>query len=308
MTGAGTAIPFPLTEQPGSWLDSAGTDPESARQLVSLFPPNAVLFRQSSDSRKANLYEYQIPLLTKPNASLLVSFKSEPSSITELEPEMILGNGVFYSFNTPNVPITEFRIPIAEFYAANTFGLSVPALTPATAVSNFYGVSIQNRPIVSGDVNISSITAPSSERIAEARFASVFRGAAEERFEDGMESAFSRNLESTVRRYGLKSFEILTRLLADPTMPASVWAEAMRWLGRADDALPLQRRLWLLEKGLTSPSASVRDGALLGLSSIDDASAIPYVERAIAVETIGELRADMRQLLAQLRKSTRRRA
>jgi hypothetical protein len=176
-------------------------------------------------------------------------------------------------------------------------------MTPMTAEFDVYEVSVQKVPALWGNAQALNTTVPVNEPGAEEKFASVFRGAADERFEDGMESAFSKKLEAVARKYGSRTTEeILARLLADRRMPTSVWAEVMRWLGRADDYLPRESRLWLLERGLSSPAPSVRDGAILGLSSLDDPSAIPYIEQAVHSEVVRELRADMEQVLAQLKK------
>ena len=49
--------------------------------------------------------------------------------------------------------------------------------------------------------------------------------------------------------------------------------------------------------------ARIRDGALLGLSFLDDAHAVSYLKRAIEREGIEELRGDMKQVLEQLENS-----
>jgi hypothetical protein len=145
-----------------------------------------------------------------------------------------------------------------------------------------------------------STTVPSRSQSAEARFRSVFQRAREERFEDGMESEFSKELESLVRACGPSSQEMLATLLEDDGLSKRVWGEAMRSLGRIDDPGSHLARLWMLEKGLTSSSALVRDGATLGLASMDDRRAVPYLQRAIDVESIAGLRGDMQEVLSHL--------
>jgi hypothetical protein len=158
-------------------------------------------------------------------------------------------------------------------------------------------IATAKTPLVVQSVNT---TAPSRNQGAETRFKAAFQRGRQERFEDGMESNFSAELESLVRTYGPSSKEILAGLLEDNGVSAEVWGEAMRCLGRLDDPASQEARLWLLEKGLTSRSAFVRDSAALGLASMDHPSAIPYLQRAIEAEKIAELRADMNEVLAQL--------
>jgi hypothetical protein len=145
-----------------------------------------------------------------------------------------------------------------------------------------------------------SATVPARYRDAEKVFEAAFRRGAEERYEDGMESGFSEELESLVRAYGSDVKDILSRLLEDENVSTKAWSEATRSLGRIDDPSSREARLWVLEKGLTARSATVRDGAALGIASMDDPSAIPYLQRAIEVETVSELRADMQEVLSQL--------
>jgi hypothetical protein len=145
-----------------------------------------------------------------------------------------------------------------------------------------------------------SATVPARDLETEARFKAAFQRAREERFEDGMESEFSNELESLVETYGSTARNVLARLLEDEGVSARVWGEAMRSLGRSDDRPSREARLWVLEKGLTSSSAFVRDGAALGLASMDDPSAIPYLQRAISSEKLEGLRADMQEVLLQL--------
>ena len=55
------------------------------------------------------------------------------------------------------------------------------------------------------------------------------------------------------------------------------------------------------EKNLTHPKLYERDDAVWELLGLDDPASIPAVEAAIAVEESREMKADMQQLLDQLR-------
>jgi HEAT repeat protein len=170
--------------------------------------------------------------------------------------------------------------------------------TPETTALPWLHYSIAG--VASQVTPTTSSTTPAMDREAENRFLAALQRGEEERFEDGMESGFSNELESLVRQYGSRSRDILSRLLENDNLSVNVWAEAMRCLGRIDDLASREARLWVLEKGLTARSAIVRDGAALGIASMDDPSAIPYLERAIASETVRELRTDMLDVLGQL--------
>jgi len=139
------------------------------------------------------------------------------------------------------------------------------------------------------------------DRSVEQKFRFIFQRGVEERFEDGMESQFAKDLESLVKTIGSYSTKVLASLMEEGSTSPAVLAETMRWIGRAEELLPISSRLSLLEKALSSNFAIVRDSAALGLASMDDIAAIPSLERAISSEPMSELKADMQQVLEQLR-------
>lgn len=67
-----------------------------------------------------------------------------------------------------------------------------------------------------------------------------------------------------------------------------------------DHAPSYRFRLWLLERSLNCSQARIRDGAILGLSYLNDPHAISYLKLAIGLEKCTELREDMEQVLEQL--------
>jgi hypothetical protein len=125
----------------------------------------------------------------------------------------------------------------------------------------------------------------------------LFMSALEIEFEDGMMSSFSKGLYDLILNYGYLAMQQVTYLITKDIPNPDVSSEALRWLGRLDDASTYDWRLWLLKKSLTSDSPLVRDGAALGLTSMHDKSAIPDLQEAISQETIAELRTDLRQVL-----------
>jgi HEAT repeat protein len=130
--------------------------------------------------------------------------------------------------------------------------------------------------------------------------ATLFAAAKDEYFEDGMESEFSRRLIRLLGEYGEKAVIELAFLILHDQVNAEIASEALRWLGHMEDTRSYQKRLWLLERSLFTPSARIRDGAALGLASLDDPHAVRYLRRAIDQESYPELRSDMEQVLAQL--------
>jgi len=128
----------------------------------------------------------------------------------------------------------------------------------------------------------------------------VFWTAKGEFFEDGMESTFSHQLNYSVKRYGGDALEVITCLIVYEKVDPEVAGEALRWLGRINHAETYEYRRWLLERSLSLSSTRVRDGAILGLASMDDKHAVPYLKFAVEKEQCFELREDMELVLKQL--------
>ncbi|HUS59173.1 MAG TPA: HEAT repeat domain-containing protein [Planctomycetota bacterium] len=133
----------------------------------------------------------------------------------------------------------------------------------------------------------------------------VFSKAKGERFEDGMESDFSRQLESAIRQYGLQAICEIDHLINGAQSGAEVASEALRWIGLLSHPPTHKYRLWVLKKSLSSESPRIRDGALLGISFLDDPEAIDALREAIQKESQTELKLDMERVLQQL-EDTRR--
>jgi hypothetical protein len=136
-------------------------------------------------------------------------------------------------------------------------------------------------------------------------FRCLFISAKDEIFEDGMESEFSKGLTALIRKYGNDALAELAYFIVYEKASPEVTGEALRWLGLMDHPLSYHWRLWLLERSLSSRSARIRDGAVLGLAFLDDPDAVPYLRQAVDREPVKELRADMEQVLAQLESGLR---
>jgi hypothetical protein len=148
-------------------------------------------------------------------------------------------------------------------------------------------------------VGSSTIRQDYSKELAEEIY-SLFKASEEQNFEDGMETEFSKKLIFLIKKYTNEAIEIITSIILYERVNAEVATEALRWLGKMDHAPSYRFRLWLLERSLGSSKARIRDGAILGLSSLNDPHAISYLKLAIEQEKCTELRKDMEQVLAQL--------
>ncbi len=128
----------------------------------------------------------------------------------------------------------------------------------------------------------------------------LFDLAFEEDFEDGVESSFSKKLLSFIKEYGNVAIGVLPPIFLNQQINPEIISEALRWIGRLEHSKTQYFRLWLLESCLSSNSASIRDGAILGLASLNDPAAISYIKTAIDKEPIKGLQDDMKEILTQL--------
>lgn len=128
----------------------------------------------------------------------------------------------------------------------------------------------------------------------------LFAAGKEVHFEDGMDTKFSNDLIDLVESGGALVCGVIETLIINESVDPDVAGEALRWLGRMDSRQTLDRRRLLLEKCLQSKSRLVRDGALLGLASIDDHRSIQPLKDAIQREECVGLREDMEEVLHQL--------
>ncbi len=132
-------------------------------------------------------------------------------------------------------------------------------------------------------------------------FRRLFAAAREEVFEDGMESVFSLKLTVLINEYKDQAVKLAAEYLDSDEVDEEVAAETLRQLGHSKNESTYMSRLDLLVRGLHHDSAMVRDGAILGLASMDDPSVISEVREAVKREQDPELREDMNDVLEQLR-------
>ncbi len=138
------------------------------------------------------------------------------------------------------------------------------------------------------------------EEEIESKVFALFEAADAEVFEDGIENRFSQDLISLITSLGNAAVKSVADIIISGHANPEVASEALRWIGRLDNPQSSSNRLWLLESCLNCDSAKTRDGAILGLASMDDPKAIPYIKNAMERETLSELKKDMQQVIDQL--------
>lgn len=119
--------------------------------------------------------------------------------------------------------------------------------------------------------------------------------------EPGMTNEFQEGLEETIEMHGQPALDAVEGLILNEETKSSIAMEALQYIGYTDSTKWHDERRRTLERCLLkSPSAWVRDGAGLGLASLDDPKSIPALERAILAETSLALKEDLTLVLNQL--------
>jgi hypothetical protein len=136
------------------------------------------------------------------------------------------------------------------------------------------------------------------------RAESLFTSAYLVDFEDGFENTFTRRLIQFVAINGVPAVEEIARLLFASRIHSETAAHTLLCLARIEDRTTYYARSVVLQRGLSSSSADVRDAASVGIASMNDPNAIPSLERAAARETIQDLKLDMEKVISELKRAT----
>jgi len=124
--------------------------------------------------------------------------------------------------------------------------------------------------------------------------------AGDEVFEDGVENEVSRAIPPLVARFGSAAIEAVARLYLGHAIAGDVVSEVLRWIGAADHEASRDSRFWFLVYCLRDGDSRVRSAAALGLASLEDARAVPYLRREAQVEGVGLLRSRLEKVANEL--------
>lgn len=102
-------------------------------------------------------------------------------------------------------------------------------------------------------------------------FEGLVRDSAEEVFEDGMGSNFSRGLVSAVLEHGVTALTAVEQVIIAGNTNVEVLGEVLVQIGAIDDPITHDRRLTILTDALESEDVRIRDAASLGLEAMETA-------------------------------------
>jgi len=111
---------------------------------------------------------------------------------------------------------------------------------------------------------------------------------------------FEINLRNAVLQGGKRAIYFIDLLIQKEDIQPEVIFNTLRFIGRIKDQEIHRSSLRLLERHLDNSSRWVRDGAALGLASLEDVSALPILREAIEKEPIPDLKKDLRRVVRYL--------
>ena len=138
------------------------------------------------------------------------------------------------------------------------------------------------------------------ESVLAREFSSFVRDAENERFEDGMDSEFAVRVRESVTTHGSVAVAAWERVLWSAGNVNETGEELLRQLGSVEHPGSRTRRLRVLKDSLRSPDSRIRDAAGLGLSYLDDLSALAALKDAHDRESEGWLRESLKLVIDQL--------
>ena len=141
----------------------------------------------------------------------------------------------------------------------------------------------------------------SLEDILVDRLRKMFGDARNEIFEDGIDTAFSDNLNCIIEDYHEVVIGAIKRIIHMNYVNAEVVEEALRQVGNMDDKRSHHSRLDLLEEELESSNPRIRDAASIEIEAMDDPRAIESLQKAINNEQCEQLRQNFQTVLMQLK-------
>ncbi len=143
-------------------------------------------------------------------------------------------------------------------------------------------------------------TAPSRSEDVEIIIKKLLNASGEEITDEGDGYNFHEKVKSIIKEYGTDAILALYSPIMSKNNNPEVIAETLHCLGKINNPKTYQLRLWLLEKSLEHSSPWVRDGAILGISCLNDPHAISALKSAIERGQRRILRREMEKVLAQL--------
>lgn len=123
-----------------------------------------------------------------------------------------------------------------------------------------------------------------------------------EESEESITSEFEEALTRLIETHGEAVLNILADQISQNKADPELLYQTLQVVGKMRHPKTHNYRLWLLQHSLKSSSVWIRDGAALGLSSLNDVRVLPFLKKALQVEPLPALRKYMERVISRLEK------
>jgi hypothetical protein len=119
-------------------------------------------------------------------------------------------------------------------------------------------------------------------------------------FEDEQIREFWEALSALLLTFGDAAIEGIAPYIIGEKASAECASETLKCLSHQETLVAYDYRIWIMERALQSPSSWIRDAAALALESMDDRTAIPYIQEALSKESNESLRQYLQTVIGYL--------
>ncbi len=116
------------------------------------------------------------------------------------------------------------------------------------------------------------------------------------------EDLFAQRITNWIEKYEFEALDITSEFYTSHEINDKTMSHLLMTLGNANNHKTYNERLSILKKYLRSPSSTIRYGAVIGISNLDDPTATPALLKALKKEKIPVIRGTIKSVINQLKK------
>lgn len=200
----------------------------------------------------------------------------------------------------------------ATVFPASGFGQKAEPFLPDESIyeqimlfaDRFYTIQarIQTHPYHEVFDTVSTYTAQisASELQTEQSVINIFDAYQHEEFDTDIAYDFTNALDILIRANGKPAVRIINNLINKHILNNNIISETLKALGRIEDENTKYERYELLIGSIRNQSAIIRDGAVSGLSFLDDKRALPQLRMLFETETTPILKSNIKVAIRSL--------
>jgi len=244
-----------------------------------------------AEHEASTLDEYQVANLPQieHHGYCYFPFQENPQIATQ-------SSGIFLSSEVPGNYLFSFNIDAesATVFFASGFGQKALSFLPGEQIMLLAGryYTIQNRiqthsyHEVFDTVSTYTPQISASDLQIEQSAINIFDAYQHEEFDTDIAYEFTNALDILIRANGKPAVRIINDLINEQILNDDIISETLKALGRIEDENTKEERYQLLMGLIKDDSAIIRDGAVSGLSFLDDRRALAQLRILFETETV----------------------